>query len=41
LEGAEENAGVDKPTVLLPRGQLFHPATLSEIMDRIGRRDAL
>jgi len=41
LEGAEENARVEKPIVLLPRAQLFHPLTLSGIMDRVGRREAL
>jgi hypothetical protein len=41
LAGAAENAGVDTPTVILPRGQLFHPAALSGIMDRVGRREPL
>lgn len=39
LAGAEARAEVEKPTVVLPRGQLFHPSSLADIMDRVGRRE--
>jgi hypothetical protein len=39
LTGTEEKAGIEKPTVVLPRAQLFHPASLAELMDRVGKRE--
>ena len=35
LRGAEERAGVETPTVILPRAQLFNPAALTTIMQRL------
>lgn len=41
LAGADELSDVEKPTVILPRNQIFEPKSLSEIMNRVARREAL
>lgn len=37
LAGADERSDVDTPTVVLPRGQLFHVETLRDLLTRVGR----
>jgi hypothetical protein len=37
LRSAEERLGVETPTVVLPRTQLFDAAALAAIVDRVGR----
>jgi hypothetical protein len=36
LRDADERPGVETPTVVLPRGQLFDAAALAAIVDRVG-----
>ena len=41
LKGADEKPTIGKPMVILPRTQLFHTESLSQIMDRVGKKEAL
>jgi hypothetical protein len=41
LAGADERSGVETPTVILPRTQLFNPSALKAMMEKIGRRESL
>jgi len=41
LAGEEEKPGVETPTVVLPRANIFNPDTLTEIMQKVGRKEPL
>ena len=41
LAGADERADVDTPTVILPRGQLFHVDALRDMLTKVGRKERL
>ena len=41
LAGEPERAGVDSPTVILPRAQQFNPNSLRSIMQKVARREPL
>ena len=39
LAGADERPDVDTPTVVLPRGQLFHVEALRDMLTKVGRKE--
>ncbi len=39
LAGADERPDVDKATVVLPRGQVFHVEALRDILTKVGRKE--
>jgi hypothetical protein len=41
LAGADERVGVETPTVVLPRAQLFNPESLKAIMQKVAGRASL
>ena len=41
LAGAEERTDVATPTVVLPRGQLFHVDALCDLLNKVGRKERL
>lgn len=41
LAGADEKPDVDTPTVVLPRGQLFHVDALLYMLTKVGRKERL
>jgi len=41
LAGADDRAGIETPTVILPKTQRFNPAALQDIMERVGQREHL
>lgn len=41
LAGADARSDVDTPTVILPRGQLFHVDALRGLLEKIGRKESL
>ena len=41
LAGADEKPDVDTPTVVLPRGQLFHVDALRDMLTKVGRKERL
>lgn len=41
LIGADDRVGVDTPTVILPRVQLFHVDALRDLLAKVGRKELL